>query len=69
MTQQMLTNNFNVESDFFNEKILFGKTIQNITISQEDDEKYISIYFSDSSCLDLVLNDMSDILYMETLND
>ena len=65
----MLTNNFNVESDFFNEKILFGKTIQNITISQEDDEKYISIYFSDSSCLDLVLNDMSDILYMETLND
>lgn len=65
----MLTNNLNEEVDFFNEKTLLGKTIQDITIFQEDDERYVSIRFSDSSCLDLVLNDMSDIFYMETIND
>ena len=65
----MLMNNFYNESDFFNEKTLLGKTIQNITVSQEENEKYVSIRFSDSSCLDLVLNDTSDIFYMENIDD
>ena len=62
----MLTNNSSIEDDFFNGKILLGKTIDSIAISQEADEdaKYISVYFTDCSCLEFVLN-LNDVFYME----
>lgn len=62
----MLTSNSNIKDDFFNGKTLLGKTIDSIAISQEADEdaKYISVYFTDCSCLEFVLN-LNDVFYME----
>ena len=65
----MSTKNLNIEDDFFNNQILIGKTIKEIQIIQDKNDKYITIYFSDLSCLELVLNETSDIFYMESIND
>lgn len=60
----MLTNNLHIQ-DNFDGKILLGKTIDSISVLQEEkDVKYISVYFTDCSCLEFVLND-SNIFYME----
>ena len=58
----MLTNNSSIEDDFFNGKILLGKTIDSIAI--DEDAIYISVYFTDCSCLEFVLN-LNDVFYME----
>ena len=64
--KKMLTSN--IENDFFNESILLGKTIDSIAVSQEDnDVKYISVYFTDCSCIELVLNNSNDFFYMEPI--
>lgn len=64
----MLTSNIAVEHDFFNESILLGKTIDSIAVSQEDDDvKYISVYFTDCSCIEFVLNNSNDFFYMEPI--
>lgn len=65
----MLTNNLNTEDDFFNTQMLFGKTIDKVIESKQEDENHISVYFTDSSCLEFVLNNTADIFYMEPLND
>lgn len=65
----MLTNNFDTSVDFFNSGILLGKTINSISASQEEGENYITVYFTDSSCLEFVLNNMNDVFYMEEILD
>lgn len=63
----MLTSNIVVEHDFFNKDILLGKTIDSITVSHEDnDVKYISVYFTDCSCIEFILNSL-DVFYMEPI--
>ena len=63
----MLTNSLSTENDFFNGKTLLGKTIDSITVSQEEEDvKYISVYFTDCSCLEFILNN-PDVLYMEPI--
>lgn len=65
----MSTNNLDVEDDFFNHQTLLGKTIEKIVESKQKNENYISVYFTDSSCLEFILNNTSDIFYMEPLDD
>lgn len=65
----MSTNNLDEEDDFFNHQILLGKTIEKIVESKQKNENYISVYFADSSCLEFILNNTSDIFYMEPLDD
>lgn len=66
----MSINDFITEDDFFNHQILLGKTIEEITISEDEDPTHILVCFSDSSCLEFVLNNTADIFYMEeVLND
>lgn len=64
----MPTNNSSIKDIFFSDKTLLGKTIDSIAISQETDEdaKYISVYFTDCSCLEFVLN-LNDVFYMEPM--
>ena len=64
----MLTSNLSTEDDFLSGKIFLGKTIDSIAISQEseEDKKYISVYFTDCSCLEFVLN-LNDFFYMEPM--
>lgn len=65
----MSINNFITEDDFFNHQILLGKTIEEITISEDEDLTHILVCFSDSSCLEFVLNNTADIFYMEEVLD
>ena len=65
----MSINNFITEDDFFNHQILLGKTIEEITISEDEDPTHILVCFSDSSCLEFVLNNPADIFYMEEVLD
>lgn len=65
----MSINDFITEDDFFNYQILLGKTIEEITISEDEDPTHILVCFSDSSCLEFVLNNTADIFYMEEVLD
>ena len=65
----MSTNDFITEDDFFNHQILLGKTIEEIMVSEDENPTHILVWFSDSSCIELVLNNTADIFYMEEILD